>query len=503
MSVGSNNIQNAIYIYVQTLLSLLASLLVSRTVLNLLGVQDYGIYSVVGGVVALFVFINTAMAISTQRHLTFEMGRGNDEEVGRIYSASIVIHLFIGIIIFLFAELIAIKLFSSYINIPADRMIAATRVYHLAVFSIMFSIMNVPQQALLNSKENFRTSSMISFLYSVLYLVSAYLLNFFHARRLEIYALLIFVSSIIVYLTYKFVCHHYYRYRFYLVKDISLYRELTGFAGWNLLGSGAMVLRNQGIAIVLNLFYGVTINASYGIANQVGSAAEQFAQSVIKAFNPSIVKKYGANQMTEMFELAFMSSRISFYILYLMALPLIIEINFVLKLWLKNVPEYAPIFCVLLLFNVMVEVLSFPLMTIAQATGNIRLYQLTNSLLLALNIPCMFFVIKKLNSPQIGLIGVIFLSLILLLSRLFFLRRIANMRTYSWVRSVIFKIALPVVISMTVVYGVSRSMEPGVIRFILTLVIGTATTAVVAWTCGFGSEKEMISRKMKTLFAVK
>jgi O-antigen/teichoic acid export membrane protein len=281
-------------------------------VLNALGVSDFGIYSLVGGVVTLFSFVNTAMALSTQRHLTYEMGRGRDDEVERVYSASIVIHLGIALFILLFAELIAVKLFSTYINIPADRKLAGVWVFQLAVISIMFSVMNVPQQALLIGKERFRTISIISFSFNIMYLISAYALHFFLTQRLELYALFIFISNVLLYFIYRVVCRSYFRYRFVYKWDSNLYKELTGFAGWNLMGAAAMVLRNQGIGLVLNLFYGVTINAAYGIANQVGSAAEQFAQSVIKAFNPSIVKKYAMGDNNEMFKLAFMSSRISF-----------------------------------------------------------------------------------------------------------------------------------------------------------------------------------------------
>ena len=243
------------------------------------------------------------------------------------------------------------------------------------------------------------------------------------------------------------------------------------------------------------------INASYGIANQVGSAAEQFAQSVIWAFNPSIVKKFGANDMKEMFGLAFMSSRISFYVLYLMALPLLFEIEFVLKIWLKNVPQNAPVFCSLMLFNVLVEVLSFPLMTIAQASGRIKMYQFTNSLLLILNIPFMVIALKLFNSPVIGLCCMICMSAVLLVSRLVFLRRIASMQPSAWLRSVIFRIAGPVAASALGMYAVRMSIRPGVIRFVISLLVSTTVTLAVAWLCGLGREKAMALAKMRSYFS--
>lgn len=419
------------------------SLYTSRVVLDVLGASDYGLYSVVGGVVAMFGFFNMAMSSATQRFLSFEIGKGDFQKLRDTFAASVNIHIGIALLIMLLAETLGLWFVNNKLNIDHDRMDAVNWVYQFSIFTFMVSIMQVPYNALLIAREKMNVYALLSIIDIVLKLAIVYLLITYDGDKLKLYSVLVFSVTALISLAYRIYCGRNFkesRYRFYY--DKLLYSSMLGFSGWSLFGGVAAIIRGQGSNIVLNIFFGTLINAAYGISSQVTSAVRQFVSSFQVALNPQIIQTYAKGDLKQNHKLIFQGSKLSFFLLFIIICPIWLNIDFVLELWLTDVPEYTSIFIRLALLNMLLDSISGPLMIGAQATGRIKWYQITIGSIMLLDLPVSYYILETFRKPELSYIVTISITCTTLIFRLLFLRHLISFRIGNYFKEVLLNIAV-------------------------------------------------------------
>ena len=345
MDTSANNkriAKNTILLYIRMFFIMAVTLYTSRVVLNTLGVVDFGIYNVVGGVVAMMGILNGAMAVSTQRYLTFELGRGDMVRLKQVFSVCFTIFFLLSVIVVILAETVGLWFLHNKMVIPAERMTAANWVYQYSILACILSLVVNPFNAIIIAHERMNVYAYVSILEVSLKLAVVYLLLVIPADRLSTYGLLILISQAIVALTYIVYCWRHFKethYRFYWERPLFL--ELVSYSGWNLFGSVSGLVKGQGLNILLNMFFNPAVNAARGIAYQINSAITQFFTNFYTAVRPQITKYYAQGDMEDMLKLVFRSSKFSFYLIMLISMPIVIEAPYIVNLWLGQLPEYV------------------------------------------------------------------------------------------------------------------------------------------------------------------
>lgn len=356
--------KNTLLLYVRMLFMMAVTLYTSRVVLNTLGVEDFGIYNVVGGVVAMFSVISGSLSAAISRFITYELGKGDKEKLIRIFSSSVTIQLVLGLIILILAEAIGIWFLNAKMTIPTDRMYAANWVFQLSILTFIINLISVPYNAAIIAHEKMSAFAYISILEVVAKLVIVYMLLWSPFDKLIFYAILMASVALIIRFVYGYYCkRHFEECTYHFIFDKELLKKMFGFAGWNFIGATSAVLRDQGGNIVINLFCGPAVNAARGIAYQVNNAISGFVSNFMMALNPQITKSYAAGDKEYMMTLIHQGARLSFYILLILSLPVIINAHYILTLWLKIVPEHTTQFVQLVLIFAMSESISNPLIT--------------------------------------------------------------------------------------------------------------------------------------------
>jgi O-antigen/teichoic acid export membrane protein len=434
------------------------TLYTSRIILNALGIDDYGLYNVVGGVVAMLSFLNTAMTAATQRFITFELGKENSTELNSVFSTSLAAHLFIACIIAILAELIGVWFLNTYLQIPDGRLNAANWVFQCTILILCFDVLSVPYIATIIAHEKMTFYAVINIIDAILKLSIALLIQIVDTDRLIFYALLLTLCKIAIFFIYRIVCLHkfaicHYTHTFRKEK----FKQLFSFSGWALLGQVSVVSANQGTNILINIFYSVVANASMGIASQVNVALSNLVSNFQKAFEPQITKSYAANDSSFMLSLVCRSAKISFFLLYIASIPVIFNINTILTWWLNIVPEYAGTFCVLSIICSLVNSISGPLWISVFATGKIRSYQIAISSLYLSDIILVYVFFKMGFSPTSALYIKLIINLIVIGIRLIFASKIVtNFSYWSFVRNAILPILLVTLLSLSIILPVYK-----------------------------------------------
>ncbi|GHV12279.1 hypothetical protein AGMMS49938_04520 [Fibrobacterales bacterium] len=402
---------------------MLVSLYTSRVVLGTLGVEDFGIYSVVGGVIVLFSFISGSMGYGTQRFLTHALGKGDKLKVAKTFSVSMSIHIGAAFLILLLGETVGLWFLNSQLNLPTARIDAVNWVYQFSVLSACIGIVQVPYNAVIIANEKMSVFAYLSIAEALLKLGIVYLLTWFSFDKLKLYAILMFFVIAIVCVCYKIYCNQKFKESLYKpVWDKELFKLQMGFSGWTLFTSAADVSMTQGVNMLLNVFYGVAVNAAMGIANQVNNAVNSFVQNFQVAFMPQIIKSYAANERERFFNLIIRSSKFSFLLLFALSIPLILNMELALKIWLKTVPEYAVVFCELVLIDSLVTTFVNPMTNAIAATGNIKNFYLTVTIIKLLIISGSFVFLSMGMPPTIVLFVKITVDCFLFIARALFLR---------------------------------------------------------------------------------
>ncbi|WP_439837831.1 hypothetical protein [Aeromonas caviae] len=388
MSVENNKriLSNTLFMYFRMLFSLFVSLYTSRVVLQELGVEDFGIYSVVGGVVAMFSFLNASMGTATSRFFNFEIGQKGD--VQTVFTSALIIHLFIAILVLLAGAGLGYSVVFEYLNIDATRLEAARWVYGLSLLTACMAVLQVPYSAMIVSYEHFKAFAYLDVFAVLLKLCIVYFLSILGTDRLITYAALVFAVSCIIiisnicYAMNKFDVSH-----FKSTVNNNLIKKMLGFSGWDLYGNASVLARTQGVNILLNIFFGALLNAASGIAMQVQGAVMSFAASALSAVRPQIVKSYASGDYQRTTFLVINAAKFTYFILLMVSLPLILEMKYILALWLGIVPDFSVLFCqYILIFNFIAN-LSSVIVSAIHATGHIKRPSLINGSLYLLVVP--------------------------------------------------------------------------------------------------------------------
>ncbi len=485
--------KNTVMLYIRMLLIMAVTLYTSRVVLNVLGVEDFGIYNVVGGIVVMFSFLNGAMATSTQRFLSFSLGKNDQDQVARVFSMSMTTHISIALIVLLLAETLGLWIFYRYLNIPTERMGAAQWVYQLSVLTFCISIIRVPYNAGIIAYERMSFYAYISIVEVCLKLGMVILLQYFGSDKLILYALLMALTTGIVTFIYKlYCCKTFSVCRYHYFWDKHLYKELISFSGWSLFGSAANVGVQQGINILLNVFFGVVTNAALGIGNQVSSAVSQLVGNFQTAFNPALVKSYASGDYSYFVRLIFQTSRFSYFLLFIIALPLYLCMPFVLKVWLDIVPEYTVVFCRWMLVFVLIDAVSAPLWISVQAIGKIRSYQLLMSALIFLNIPLSWLLLRLGKDAEWVMQVRVGINLLTFICRIIYLQKRKVISSYLYLREVISPVVLVSVLSVPLPLWIGCNYS-GLKGFLLLSGVSVILSGVAIWFLGLRkSERDFL-----------
>lgn len=480
--------QNTILLYFRMLFMMVVSLYTSRVILSILGVEDFGIYNVVGGIVGLFSFLNGSMSTATQRYLTFEIGMDNIQNLRKVFSLCITIHFIIALIIFILAETIGLWLLTTQMNIPPERVDAAMWVYQLSIFTCIILIMSVPYNADIIAHEKMGTFAYISIFEVTTKLLIVYLLNYINYDKLKVYAILMFCIQCIIRVIYGIYCkRHFIETQYKFIWDSKLIKEMFGFAGWNMFGIIASIGITQGINILLNMFFSPIVNATRGIAVQVQNAITGFSANFQLALSPQITKSYAQHEIKQMHKLIFASSKYSFLLLYFLSLPLLIETCQVLQWWLKEVPDHTINFVRIMLCISMVNVMADSFMVASQATGKIRTYQILVGGALLFIVPTAYIALKLGYPPESVFFTHLLYAILAQIIRVYLVRKLVHFSIFNYIKNVVIRIIAVALLSLILPLFCYFSMNISFIRF---LIVGiTAVLSVIISTYFIGLEK--------------
>lgn len=503
--VAANNrriAKNTMMLYFRMLLIMAVSFYTSRVVLQTLGVVDYGIYNVVGGIVAMFGFLNSAMSSSTQRYLTFELGRGDTERLKKVFVTSVNIHIMISVIVFVLAETIGLWLLYNKMTIPVERFNAAFWVYQCSILSTMVMFISVPYNATIIAHEKMSAFAYISILEVVLKLLIVYLLLIGDIDKLILYAVLMLTVQVIIRFIYNIYCkRHFEETKYSFLFDRPLFKEMLSFSGWNLWGNMAAVAFTQGLNILLNMFFGPVVNAARGVAVQVQQAVTQFSMNFQTAINPQITKSYAIEDYEYMHSLIFRSSRFTFFLLLCICLPVFMEAEALLGIWLKEVPEYSAVFLRIILCATIVDALANPLMISAQATAHIKIYQSVVGGILLTILPIAYVVLKLGGNPQSVFIVHLLICTIAFIVRLFIIRPMIRLSLTKYIKEVIVRCAVVGICAGAVSFAVNILLDSSLFSSIMECCISVLSVAVFSFMIGMTkNERDLIINKIKSKF---
>lgn len=489
---------NTLLLYVRMLLVMAVSLYTSRIVLSALGVVDYGLYNVVGGVVTLFTFLSAAMGNSTQRYVAFALGKKDNENLQKVFSSSLAIHMVLAIVILFLAETVGLWFLVTKMNIPDERMSAAHWVYQFSILSCVVTIISVPYNALIIAHEKIGSFAFISIFDAVLKLLIVFFISYTSCDKLILYAALILCVQIMVRLIYGIYCSkHFPESKFRRFDDSGLLKEMTSFAGWSLIGNLAWITYSQGLNILLNLFFGLAVNAAMGIAGQVQGAIKGFVTNFQMAVNPQIIKSYALEDYKRLRTLIFSSSKFSFYLLLCFVLPLFLEADQVLSIWLKEVPRHAVTFLRLILLIMLLDTLSNPIGVANNATGKIKVYQIVEGGLLLLILPISYIVLNNGYRPESVFVVQFCISIIVQITRLFLVRKKLKISIKDYLVNVFMPITIVTVISAIMPVILYFYVDKSFMSFLLVCVISIISVLITIYILGFSStERGLVNEKL-------
>lgn len=501
---SSNNkriAKNTLFLYARLLLMMAIALFTSRVILDSLGEDNFGIHNVVGGVVALFAFIQNPLILAIQRFITFELGSGNNEKLKNVFSTSVNIQILIACVIFLLSETIGLWFLNTKMSIPADRMGAANFVLQCSIITTMTSAFTVPYNATIIAHERMNIFAYFSILEAILKLTIAYLIYVSPFDKLKLYASLLLAVSLLMQLIYVLYCKKYFeeaRFQFGLNKP--LFKEMAGFAGWSFVGNASNILNTQGVNMLINVFFGVKANAARAIALQVDTALLQFVNGFTTAVNPAITKSYASNKYGDLYLLISRGSKFSFYIMLIMIVPLLMETDAILGLWLKEVPADTSVFLKLVLLYSLITSLATTMVTGITATGNIKRYQIIMNLIGCLIFPITWLV-YKLGTPAyttyvISIIIMFFLTFV----RLGELKRLIDFPVKSYLRNYFYRMFVVCAIAFLCPIIVKSFMVSSTINSIFIFAFSILWTAVCIYILGLDKyEKKFFLGKLQSI----
>lgn len=452
---------------------MLVSLYTSRVILNALGVNDYGIYNVVGGFVALSSIVTGSLSAACSRFITFSLGRDNKEEQNKIFSMSMMIMMGLSLLIMIVVEIVGIWFLTEKLNIPAERLEAAHWVFQCSVVSFVINLLSMPYNACIIAHEKMSVFAYITILDAAFKLGIAWGLLITPFDKLITYAILFLFISIIIRFVYTIYCkRHFEECHIVMVYDKRSASEMFSFAGWSFVGCSAQVLLTQGVNIITNLFFNVASNAARGVASQLEGAVRHLVNNFMMALNPQITKTYAAGEHDYTLKLVYQGAKFSFFLSLFFAVPFLFEMDYILRLWLKNYPAEAPTFARLTIAIILADVLSLPIITANAASGKVKKYQLVvggyNMLIFPIVYVCFLAGLPAYSAYVVHFL-VFFTNLFV---RIRLMRGILPITYSGYIRNVFYKITPVFILCMILPYLVNSYMDEGLIRL---AVLVTAT----------------------------
>lgn len=494
--------KNTMFLYFRMIFIMAVTLYTSRVVLRVLGVEDFGIFNVVAGVVAMFGFLNSSMSATTQRFISFSLGKG-DANLNKVFSTCVLTHALIALGVLVLVESVGLWFLYNKMIIPDVRMDAAFWVFQFSALSTVVTVMSIPFNADIIAHEKMSAFAYISIVEVCLKLLIVFLLDVGNIDKLVLYGFLLLLVQCGIFLTYMGYClRHFKESRFRFVYEKKLFSEVFSFAGWNLWGYLASILYTQGLNILLNVFFGPVVNAARGLANQVDGAIRLFASNFQMAINPQIVKTYAAKDLESMHRLVFRSSKFSFFLLLALSLPVMIEAPVILRLWLSTVPDWTASFLRLMLVVVIVDSVANPLMTSAAATGRIKLYQSVLGGIQLLIVPVAYVVLRMGGEPNSVFVVHICICLIAFAVRLFIVRGMIGLSIKKYLMEVCVKSGVVTVVATVLPLTLYFSMNNSLLSAIVVVFVSLGSVAVSAYAIGLTrSERVFVSDKIGQILA--
>lgn len=492
-------------LYFRQVLILFVTLYTVRVVLDVLGVEDYGIYNVVGGIVSLLSFLSGTMASATQRFFSFALGQNDFIKLKKTFNVNVLIYVGIALIAIVFLETVGLWYVQTELNIPSGRLEAAKWIYQFSIFTFLTNILMSPFKAIIIAHEDMQIYAYVSIVEVILKLAVVFLLQYLSWDKLALYGMLILVSSFIITLIYIAICFRKYRECRFSVAywDKTLFQEVVGFTGWTLFGQLTTVFRNQALTILLNQTFNPVIVAARAIAMNITSQINMFSNNFNVGLYPPIIKSYAAGDKKEMFSLIFNGSKFTFFLMWIFALPFFLEMDTILNIWLKNTPEYAVLFTRLALVESLIISISLPIATAARAPGKMKMYELILGAI-QIGIFVAAWVVLKLGAAAYAVFVVaIIANLIMFVTRLLIVRGLIGMPLKPFFEKVLRPVFLIIVVSTTLTYGAKLILPEGFLFSGLCVVFSIVVTAVSIYFIGLDiSNREKVRSFIKRKISI-
>ena len=492
--------KNTLILYIRMFILMIVNLYISRVVLHVLGEDDYGIYNVVGGVVAMFSILSQSLSTAVSRFITFELGKGDKNKLKTIFSTSLIIQILMALIIIVLAEIIAVWFLNNRMNIPLGRLSAANWVLQCAIMLFALNLIDVPFNACIIAHEKMSTFAYVSLLEAGLKLSVAYLITATSMDKLKAYALLLLCADIIIKGIYIIYCRRKFEEcRLSFTFDKKLLTELGSFAGWNLIGTGVWILSTQGVNVLTNMFFHVKVNAVRGIAAQVDSAVHKFVGNFSLALSPQITKSYAMGEKSYMHSLIIRGSKYSYFLIFFFALPICLETETVLDIWLHKVPEYSVIFVRLSFIGTLCTVLADTLVKSMLATGKIKKYQIIVGTVAFLDFPLTYLVYKLGCSPVSAYIVFIAVYFVLIFVRLYLVKDLINLKPSLYLKNVLLRVFEVSLVACVLPLLIVLLQPQSMLRLFETLIVSSLSVLTTIYFIGMEkNEREFVVEKIKT-----
>lgn len=472
--------KNTLLLYFRMFITMGVGFYTSRVVLNALGVTDFGIYNVVGGIVGSLSVLNGAMAGATQRWITIALGEGNVENLKKVFSVGLTAQLIIALVVLLGVETMGVWYLYNHAVIPADRMQSAFIVFQISTLTMFLTIMNVPFHGAIIAHEKMGAFAFFSIFDVIMKLIICFALYYTSSDKLILYSILLFVTYFINFSAIQIYSHRkFIEARLRFGWDKKMYKEMWNLAFWTISGNLAYVGYSQGVMLLINLFYGPAMNAAAGVANQATNIINQFSGNFQLALNPQITKNYAQKNYADMHKLMFRSAKFSYFLMLLFAVPLFYEAPYLLKLWLGNVPEHSVGFMRIGLFVSMINAIRNPLITAAMANGHIKNYQFIVNGILLMICPVVYIVYKYINIPEMSSIIMLFFFFIAILASAYKLKKMVLLSFKSFLIEVISPIFIYTPILLLIPYFIYLYFPVGIIRLIFISITSLSTSSLV------------------------
>ena len=495
--------KNTVVLYMRTIVLMLVALYTSRVILDVLGVDDYGIYDVVGGAIAMFGVVSGSIANAISRYITFELGKGDHDKLKQVFITSVNIQLGIGLLVLILGETIGLWFLNTYMNIPDGRLNAANWVLHCSILAFVINLLSVPYNACIIAHEKMTAYAYIGILDAVLRLVIVLILPLFGIDKLIIYSILVVIGAIVIRIVYVIYCNQRFkecRYSFSI--NIQQMKEMAGFSGWQFLSNTCWIVSNQGINILSNLYFGVAINAARGIASQVSSAIMQFVSNFMTALNPQLVKSYAKGETERFFDLICRGAKFSYYLMLIFALPILIETDFVLGLWLKVVPDNTIVFVRLSIIAAVSNMIGNTCVAACVATGDLRKYAITISTIGYSVFPFTWIAFQCGYKAEVAYVIFTIIYFIIIFARLFVMKGLIGFPPFLFVKRVLLPIIPVTFISYLIpIMLISNNDNGGFFKFIMVIISSLLSVSLSVLAIGLDkNERLVVENSIKSIF---